>query len=99
MREEERLECQVWTVSPGASVFQRVIITMMMDDDEQDSFHLRDEETEAQKGAVAFPGPHSPQAEGLGFRPRVGGPQSPPSSLVLCPLPSSWEVLSVGGAQ
>lgn len=53
-----------------------VVLTGMMDDDEQDSFHFREEETEAQRGAGANPGPHSPPAEGLGFRPRIVGPQS-----------------------
>ena len=64
-----------------------IVITMMMTDDEQDSFHFRDE-TGAQRGAVTCPGPHSLQAEGLEFRPRIVGAQSPPSRC-------SWDVLLV----
>lgn len=67
------------SLSWGPWLLLVVIITTMMNDDEQCSFHVRDEETEAQRGAVAFPGPQSPQAEGLGFRPRIGGPQSLPA--------------------
>lgn len=72
----------------------------MMNDDEQDRFHVTAEETKAQRAAVTGPGPHSLQAEELGLRPRIVGPQSPQASRSLCsPPPRLREVLSLGAAQ
>lgn len=74
----------------------------MMNDDEQDSFHVTAELTKAQRAAVTCPGSHSLQAEELGRTPRTVGPQSPQASpLVLSPLPGLGRevLLSFGAAQ
>lgn len=81
-----------------------IVITMLMTDDEQDSFHFRDE-TGAQRGAVTCPGPHSLQAEGLGIQTQdCGSPEPTVPVLLGCTLsapstPGSREGLSILGAQ
>lgn len=51
----------------GGQCLSVVVPLGMMADNEQDSLGFREEEPEAQRGAVACPGPHSPPAEDPGL--------------------------------